>query len=180
MFPTQKTINYGGKQTGKIVGGMYFVNNTTETNLSSATFVNIGTGFAGHLPFELTIPYSSGNDYYFDITGGVVTASQKLRYFKGKNGTQLTMKWSLTVESVDAGPGFTNNEIFLRISKTDVDSVTTVISDSVSNCSTNQFGMRISGVSIVSVNVGDSFFIQLEQLAGLNVLVPSAELILVE
>lgn len=180
MFPTQKTINYGGKQTGKIIGGMYFVENTEETDLSTGVFMSIGSGFAAHVPFQLTIPYTVGDDFYFDIIGGNITATQKLRYFKGKNTTTLTLKWSITLESVEQFVGFEDEIVNLKVLKTNINSVTTTISDTLCTISSSEFGIRSNGISIVDLYVGDSFFIQIEQPDGINVIVSSAEIIFVE
>lgn len=174
----QKTISFGAKQSGKIEGGMYFVNNpfTAITDLSTGAYMAIGSGAgATQLPFIL----ENGNDYFeiFQTTTPInpqtVAQYQKLRYSKGRNGTFLTLDWGVSIISED-----TNFKLQLRVSKTNVLGIDSVIDQTVITAgSYTNANSRIIHSTIISINVYDSFFIELaDEETGNNVSVTSAYL----
>lgn len=177
----QKVISFGAKQSGKIEGGMYFVNNPTTalTDLSTGAFMSIGSG-AGvtQLPFVL----QNSNEYFEILQTSIptdpqtVAQYQKLRYLKGRNSTTLTLNWgvSLIKLSDDAPAG---NKIELRVSKTNVLGVSSIIDQTQISAGVFQsYSSNILHSTILTnVNILDSYFIEIaDQDLGIDVSVSSA------
>lgn len=125
----QKTINSGGKQTGKIFGGMFFNGNTTQaTTVVQNTWTRIGAGNASAPLFALvpiqpiSAPSTSGVNDYFSLNTGTTAATQALWYRYGKRAV-LTLSYSLTVINTVAMAAGVDASV--RVSSISSDGVTT-------------------------------------------------------
>lgn len=136
-----KGINLGSKQTGKIAAGIAFFNNLTQetdTLGGGNTWVRIGNQNPNHPLFILipiqpvSNPSSSDINDYFQLlpTVNPQTQIQSLTYQYGKQSI-LYCSYSLSLFQTQAGPPVSPVTFSARVSSSDVNGVTTVISQSV-------------------------------------------------
>lgn len=173
----QKTINYGGKHSGKILGGMYFIENEAVTDVGAGnTFVRIGAGGAmGLVPFTL---YQTNQ--YFEIVGTTVQ-TQTLRMKMGVPA-ELYLDWQVCVTNTGV-EGQINLAFRIRKIIALTSSTETVSSSQITGRTTPN-GTGIGDKILISLAINDQLYIELSNIDGTqptrDIVVTSARLIVSE
>lgn len=164
----QKTINYGGKHSGKILGGMYFRANDASTDVGAGnTFVRLGAGGAvGLVPFTL---YQTNQ--YFVIVGTTVE-TQTLQMQMGVL-SNLYFDWELCIKST--GPAARIDYAF-RVRKI---VASTGLTETITSSQINGFGTA-KGVSIgnqilISLAINDQLYIE---VSNIDIAQPTRDIII--
>lgn len=183
----QKSLNLGGKQTGKISGGMYFAENTLTTDVDGGgEWVRIGYNQPTHPRFALMPIYPTTNpsnviNDYFSINNAV-TASQQLNY-SGKRLSGI-LTYSLDARNPTA-PAPTDGILFgVRISTISSGGFASIVDQSVRNFSIFAQASTITHTFPIVASSGSSFYIEInnqDALSGtLDVVVINASLSIYE
>ncbi len=148
-----KSIN----QSEVFIGGMYFENNNISLNLNDGLdYVNI-----------------IGNFHSVTINSCFLTVNNSLTLLRNKRIDRLQLKWEFISESKE------NLAISFRVRRQDSKGNFGIIDSTRVNSSSNS---ETFGQTIIDVNSGDKFYMQLRNIDLLNptsnILIPSARLIL--
>lgn len=190
----QKGINLGAKQTGKIVAGIAFFNNTTQTTdttLAGNTWVRIGNSNPTHplfimLPVQpVSNPSALGVNDYFELTAETdpaQTQNQSIIYNYGKRAI-LYSSYSITVMQTIAGPPISPVELAVRVSSEDSVGNITVIDQSVRTFTYNGNGDAMNHVFPIVAPSQQKFYLEINRISAvveINIIVREAILSLGE
>lgn len=174
MSLIQKSENVGGRFDGssKILGGIQFTGNTTQTTINAAnTWYRIGNGALGHTLF--TSIQSASVFPYWTLSGATVD-TQIYTIGKCKADTMLTAHFGAAV-SIPAGGGTISNLQF-RLRKTDVTGlVTTTLGIADVSAAVVGLNFPFERSTIVSLDTLDYLFLELQNTTeDQNIIVNSA------